>query len=349
MLPSSDRIEQRVSDERDNDLVGSGQNRTGVGRRLHRTEQSKIGDCDSWFLFVVDNPGEVLRVVNRDDVIDRLGPIDSETDAILVDGRTRVRRFGDGFRVPTLRLEADCDPSRHLRISCAEPPANNNFTRYHGEPLLGLPLASATIRTSRNLKGTPMEVYEDVDTYLAASDQWPDEITAIRPILLSCGLDETIKWGKPCYCVDADENVVLLQEFSDHLALMFFQGVLLDDPAHVLHAQGPNTHGPKRMKFSSTGDIESRADVIRSYVQEAIHHARAGTELPPRPDEELAAELHERLASDDQLAEAFNELTPGRQREYNLHISKAKQAATRNRRIDKVIPRILDGKGLRDR
>ena len=193
-----------------------------------------------------------------------------------------------------------------------------------------------------------MEDYEDIDAYLDDSEQWPDEIAAIRPILLSCGLDETIKWGKPCYCVDDDDNIVLLQEFADHLALMFFQGVLLDDPDDALHDQGPNTHGPKRMKFTSVDDVESLSDTIESYVEEAIRHARAGTELPPRPEEELAPELQERLADDDKLAAAFDELTPGRQREYNLHISGAKKAETRNRRIDKAVPRILDGKGMRD-
>ena len=193
-----------------------------------------------------------------------------------------------------------------------------------------------------------MKDYADVDGYVADSDQWPDEIAAIRPILLLCGLVETIKWGKPCYCID-DENVVLLQEFADHLALMFFRGVLLEDPEGVLHAQGPNTHGPKRMKFTSVTEVQSVADVIRSYVNEAIGHARMGTELPPRPDEALAPELQEWLAGNDELAEAFNELTPGRQREYNLHISDAKQPETRHRRIDNAVPRILRGKGLRDR
>lgn len=193
-----------------------------------------------------------------------------------------------------------------------------------------------------------MEDFPDVDAYLEASDQWPDEIAVIRPLLLGCGLDEEIKWGKPCYCVE-DANIVILQEFSDHLALMFFKGVLLDDPDGVLHAQGPNTHGPKRMKFTSTGEVEARSDTITAYVREAIAHEKAGTELPERPDEELASELVERLAADDRLAEAFENLTPGRQREYNLHISDAKQSSTRERRIDKVVPRILDGKGLRDR
>ncbi len=193
-----------------------------------------------------------------------------------------------------------------------------------------------------------MKDYVDVDAYLADSEQWPTEIAAIRPLLLSCGLVETIKWGKPCYCID-DANVVLLQEFSDHLALMFFQGVLLDDPAHVLHAQGPNTHGPKRMKFTSVADVQSVVGVIGAYVNEAIRHAQAGTELPPRPDEALAPELQGRLADNDELAEAFYKLTPGRQREYNLHVSDAKQPETRHRRIDNAVPRILHGKGLRDR
>jgi uncharacterized protein YdeI (YjbR/CyaY-like superfamily) len=193
-----------------------------------------------------------------------------------------------------------------------------------------------------------VEGFPDVDAYLAACEQWPDEITAIRPLLLACGLDEQIKWGKPFYCRD-DANIVLLQEFSDHLALMFFKGVLLDDPDGVLHAQGPNTHGPKRMRFTSVADVEALADTITAYVREAIGHEEAGTELPERPDEELAPGLVERLAANDRLAEAFYSLTPGRQREYNLHISGAKQASTRESRIDKITPRILAGKGLRDR
>ncbi|WP_436792872.1 YdeI/OmpD-associated family protein [Actinospongicola halichondriae] len=194
-----------------------------------------------------------------------------------------------------------------------------------------------------------MEHFVDVDAYIDASEQWPDEIRAIRPILLGCGLDEVVKWGKPCYSIDDDCNVVLLQEFSDHLALMFFKGVLLDDASGVLHEQGPNTHGPRRMKFTSVADVEALADEIAAYVQEAVDHERAGTELPPRPEESLAEELEARLGESDAFAEAFNELTPGRQREYNLYVSGAKQSATRVSRVDKIAPRVLAGKGLRDR
>ncbi len=193
-----------------------------------------------------------------------------------------------------------------------------------------------------------MEDFADVDAYLAATDQWPEEIRVLRPLLLDCDLAEEVKWGKPCYSHD-QANIVLIQEFSDHLALMFFKGVLLDDPEGVLHDQGPNTHAAKRIKFTSTVEVQKLSDVVTAYVGEAIAHEQAGTELPARPDEELAPELVDRLASDDDLAEAFENLTPGRQREYNLHVSDAKQSSTRKRRVDNIVSRILSGKGLRDR
>jgi uncharacterized protein YdeI (YjbR/CyaY-like superfamily) len=189
---------------------------------------------------------------------------------------------------------------------------------------------------------------DDVDAYLEACEQWPREIRTLRPLLLATGLDEAIKWAKPCYSHD-DANIAIIQEFSDNLALMFFKGILLDDPAGVLEEVGPNSHAARRMLFSSVEDVETHADVVTAYVEEAIAVEEAGTEVPPRPEETLAPELAERLAGDPELAEAFDELTPGRQRAYNLHVSRAKQSSTRERRVDKIAPRILEGEGLRDR
>jgi uncharacterized protein YdeI (YjbR/CyaY-like superfamily) len=193
-----------------------------------------------------------------------------------------------------------------------------------------------------------MQDFPDVDAYIDTTEQWPAEITALRRLLLASGLDETIKWGKPCYGSGV-ANVAIIQEFSDHLAMMFFKGVLLQDPARVLTAQGPNSHAAKRMTFRSVEDIEQAADVVSAYVTEAIVLEQAGTALPPRPEEPLAAELQDRLAGDPELAAAFDELTPGRQREYNLYVSSAKRTSTRDRRVDTSIPGILNGKGLRDR
>jgi len=49
-----------------------------------------------------------------------------------------------------------------------------------------------------------------------------------------------------------------------------------------------------------------------------------------------------------ELKTAFYALTPGRQRAYLLHFSAPKQAKTREARVEKYIPKILDGKGLED-
>jgi uncharacterized protein YdeI (YjbR/CyaY-like superfamily) len=193
-----------------------------------------------------------------------------------------------------------------------------------------------------------VEDFPDVDTYLEASERWPEEIRALRPVLLSAGLDETIKWGKPCYTHD-DANIALVQEFADDLALMFFKGILLDDPEGLLEEVGPNSHAARRMMFTSLEEVEARAVAVAEYVERAVAIEDAGTEVPPRPAEELAPELAERLAGDPELAASFDGLTPGRQRAYNLHVSAAKQSSTRERRVDRIVPRILEGRGLSDR
>lgn len=193
-----------------------------------------------------------------------------------------------------------------------------------------------------------MEHFENVDAYLDACQQWPDEIRALRPILQATDLDEGIKWGKPCYHLDG-ANVVLVQEFSDHVALMFFKGVLLDDPAGMLQRQGPNTHAARRMCFTSVADVEGFADVVADYVEQAIEVEREGVELPPAPAPEQAVELQERLEADPELRRAFEALTPGRQREYHLFVRGAKQESTRRARVEKHVERILAGRGMRER
>ncbi len=188
----------------------------------------------------------------------------------------------------------------------------------------------------------------DVDAHVERSEQWSSEMAAIRPLLLDRGLTEEIKWGKPCYTHDG-ANIVILQEMKEFLALMFFKGALLDDPEGVLEAQGPNTRSALRIRFTSVDDVHRLADTVSAYVDEAIAVERAGLEVEPAPDLVLVDELRQRLDDDPELKAAFDALTPGRRREYNLQISSAKQASTRAARVEKYVPQILAGKGLRDR
>jgi uncharacterized protein YdeI (YjbR/CyaY-like superfamily) len=187
----------------------------------------------------------------------------------------------------------------------------------------------------------------DVDIYLARSQGWPHEMAALRPILLGCGLDESIKWAKPCYSHEG-RNIAIVQEMKAFLALMFFKGALLRDSDGVLEDQGPNSRSARRICFTSVDDVTRLADTISAYVTEAIAIEDAGLQVDKPADLVLVEELRQRLDDDPALEAAFEALTPGRQREYTLYVSSAKQATTRLARIDRCAPAILDGKGLRD-
>ena len=186
-----------------------------------------------------------------------------------------------------------------------------------------------------------------VDAYIKRSEKWPAEMAALRPVLLDCGLTEAIKWGKPCFSHD-DSNIVIFQEMNDHLSLMFFKGALMKDPHGVLKPQGPNSRSAMRIAFTSMEDVAELTDTVKEYVADAIVIEEAGLEVGPAPELELVEELKTRLDDDPALEAAFEALTPGRQREYNLYFSGAKQAKTREARVEKYIPKIKDGKGFRD-
>ena len=187
-----------------------------------------------------------------------------------------------------------------------------------------------------------------VEQFIQKSTKWSEEMAALRDLLLKAGLTEEIKWAKPCYTDDGN-NIAIMQPMKNFLALMFFKGALMADPKGVLESQGPNSRSAKRMCLRSVADVNDNAATIRKLVAEAIAVEAQGLEAAPAPKLELVAELQARLKKDKALKVAFEGLTPGRQREYNLHFSSAKQAATRDSRIDKCVGQILAGKGLRDR
>ncbi len=188
----------------------------------------------------------------------------------------------------------------------------------------------------------------DIDAYFANAKRWRDESERLRVVLLDCGLEEAIKWGKPCYGTGS-ANIAIMQPMKAFLALMFFRGALIDDPDGVLEKQGENSRSARRVCFTSVEQVDQMGATVRALVRGAIAVEEAGLSLPERPELVLAEELRERLDADPALKAAFESLTPGRQRAYNLYVCGAKQANTRARRVEQHVPRILAGKGLRDR
>ena len=119
-----------------------------------------------------------------------------------------------------------------------------------------------------------------VDAHIQRSERWPEELSALRSVLLDCGLTEEIKWGKPCY-THGGKNIVIVQQMKDFLALMFFQGALLRDPEGVLEEQGPNSRSARRIRFTSVDDVTRLAPTIEAYVDQAIAVEEAGPAVEP--------------------------------------------------------------------
>lgn len=189
-----------------------------------------------------------------------------------------------------------------------------------------------------------------VDSFVRRASKWQPEMSALRTTLTGCGLDETFKWGKPCYGF-ADSNVAIIQPFKASCAVMFFKGSLMKDPKRVLVAPGANSQAGRRIEFTSLDEVKQGAGVLKAYVKEAIALEKSGArvEFKEKHELKLPEELASRMKAEPTFATAFRALTPGRQRAYVLHIAGAKQSATRASRVEKCAPRILAGRGLTDR
>ena len=188
----------------------------------------------------------------------------------------------------------------------------------------------------------------DVDAFIEGASRWPEELLAMRRILLATGLDETLKWRQPCYTHD-DRNIVIMGEMKAGMTLGFFKGMFMSDPDGVLEDNGPNSRSVRRMFFTSVAEVEQRAELVARYVAEAIRVEQSGVTAGPAPEPDWVAELQDALDADPAFRAAFEGLTPGRRRAYNLHFADAKQSSTRAARVARYRPKILDGKGLQDR
>ncbi len=179
--------------------------------------------------------------------------------------------------------------------------------------------------------------------------KWNDGLTELRRICLKTGLVETVKWGHPCY-MHADRNIVILGALRNDFRISFFNAALMKDRKAVLEKQGPNTQHPDMIRFTDNSQVNEMEPVISSYLKEAMGYAEAGIK-PPKEERiiELPDELVDALASDPELADAFNKLTPGRQKSYVINLNSAKTSATRISRIAKFRDKILAGKGAMDR
>ena len=187
------------------------------------------------------------------------------------------------------------------------------------------------------------------DFFFNKADKWRAEYEKLRMIVLDCELMEEVKWGKPCYTLDGS-NVVLIHGFKEYCALLFHKGALLQDPEGILIQQTPNVQSARQIRFTTLQQIIEMEPIVSAYIFEAIDVEKAGLQVEFKKATEftMPEELMNKLEEVPGLQDAFEALTPGRQRGYILYFSAAKQAKTRESRIEKYTQKILDGKGLDD-
>lgn len=178
---------------------------------------------------------------------------------------------------------------------------------------------------------------------------WQNEFALLRNIALECGLTEELKWGQPCYTL-GKTNIVLMHGFKEYCALLFFKGALLKDPKNILVQQTENVQAARQVRFTSAQQIAKMKPTLKAYIKEAIAVEKSGAKVPMKKTKEFAMpdEFKHALQEIPGLKKAFQSLTPGRQRGYLLYFSSAKQAKTREARVEKYVDQILAGKGLED-
>lgn len=188
------------------------------------------------------------------------------------------------------------------------------------------------------------------DTPQCKVHTWSEALHLLRGIMQNSGLTEEIKWGFPCYSNSENKNILMIGAFKEFCSLSFFKGVLLTDSHQLLQKAGENSQTMRLLKFTSPEQVIQKSSIINQYITEAIEIEKSGIKIqkPSAQELVLCTELATILDEMPELKVAFQKLTPGRQRGYNLYFSDAKQSATRISRIEKFIPKILSGKGFQD-
>ena len=187
-----------------------------------------------------------------------------------------------------------------------------------------------------------------VTEYINNAKKWQQELRALRNILLKCGLSESLKWRQPCYAFQ-NKNIAIIGSLKGYCVLSFFKGVLLNDTEELLIKPGSNSQSARYLRFKNTAEIIEQQAIIKAFISESIENEKAGVKVKFKKNPEpIPAELENIFDKNAPLKTAFYSLTPGRQRGYILYFSKPKQSKTRINRIEKYIPKILDGKGFHD-
>jgi len=190
---------------------------------------------------------------------------------------------------------------------------------------------------------------KNFEDYIQKHLQWEDELRELKKIIQSTRLEETIKWGAPTYTFN-NKNIVSLGAFKNHFALWFFNGSLLNKNTDLLvNAQEGKTKALRQIRFEKGDSLNS--STLLPYIKEAIDLQEKGKSVMPKRNKEfnIPKELALYFEENPKVKSSYDKLTKGKQREYATYISEAKKATTKDKRLEKIRPMILNQMGLYDK
>lgn len=236
-----------------------------------------------------------------------------------------------------------------------------NAIDFFAEELKPYKTNKGTIQIPWNLP-LPLKLIQDIVAYNADllkdkkgpgwhnyREKWADAEEIMQQIIVETPLEKSFKWGMDVYTYQG-KNVVAWSGFKDFFSVWFYNGYFLADKEQVLVSGSEGkTKSLRQWRFKSAGEMDPAK--ISAYIEEAIQTVIDGKEILPEKSQPLAPAglLLAALENNEELFRQFRSLTPGKQKDYILYIEDAKQEKTKLSRIEKIIPLILEGKGLNDK
>lgn len=186
-------------------------------------------------------------------------------------------------------------------------------------------------------------------TWDSYREQWILAEEVMNQIIVQTSLKKEFKWGTDIYTFQG-KNVVGWGGFKSFFSIWFYNGVFLEDKEKVLiSASEGKTKSLRQWRFTDVKEMNEKK--ILAYIEESIQTIIDGKVLQPQKSEPGKPEgiLKVALQNDKVFQSSFESLTPGRKKEYIEYINEAKQEVTKQNRLEKIIPLILQGKGLHDK
>ncbi|MEJ5350354.1 MAG: YdeI/OmpD-associated family protein [Melioribacteraceae bacterium] len=187
-----------------------------------------------------------------------------------------------------------------------------------------------------------------IEEYIIKYPEWEKSFNLLYEITMKIGLTAAIKWGVPVFSYN-NKNVAGFAVFKNYSAIWFYQGALLNDKfKKLINAQEDKTKALRQWRFKTPDEIIENKKIIVEYLTESINNLNQGKVIKKEKSKELVIpeELNNIFRKNKKLYNAFQDLSLSCKREYIDYIAEAKKQETKLKRIEKIIPMILNKEDL---